>query len=133
MADFADFAMKVARAAGVENALQEIFRKLNQEQSSFTLEHDSLFDLLWKWATKHPSREITNTDLCKELADLAEASGVTFAYQGKPRAFAQRMSHLQSNLEDFFVMTERQAGGHKKLFTLTPKREEQDGEDKSTP
>jgi hypothetical protein len=132
MADFADFSMKVARAAGVENELQEIFRKLNQEQSSFTLEHDNLFDLLWKWATKNPSREITNTDLCKELSELAEASGAKFAYQGKPRAFAQRMSHLRSNLEDFFVITERHAGGHKKLFTLTPKREEQDGGNQST-
>ena len=54
------------------------------------------------------------TDLCKELTDLSEASGIKFAYHGKPRAFAQRMSRLPSNLEDFFVITERQAGGHKK-------------------
>jgi hypothetical protein len=45
-------------------------------------------------------------------------------HQGKVRAFAQRMFQLRSNLEKFFLITERPAGGHKTLFTFTPKQEE---------
>ena len=67
---------------------------------TFTLKRD---DLLGKCF--HPScgRFLTpnGTDLCKELADLSEASGIKFAYQGKPRAFAQRMSHLHRTWKTF--------------------------------
>ena len=123
MADFADFAMKVARHMGMEESVNVIFRKLTQEQSAFTLESDRLFELLWTWATRHPGREVTNTDLCRDLTELAENAGGQFPYKDKPRAFAQRMSHLRSNLETFFTVTERPGGGHKTLYTFRPKQE----------
>ncbi len=126
MGDFADFAVKVARHAGEEEQVKAIFSKLIREQSSFTLENDPVFDLLWAWAANNRGREITNADLCRELADLAEKTGIPFRYKGKARAFAQRMSNLRANLSEFFIITERPAGARKKLFTFMPKLEEKD-------
>ena len=40
MADFAAFAMKVARHAGIETPMKAIFEKLTSEQSAFALEGD---------------------------------------------------------------------------------------------
>ncbi len=124
MADFADFAMKVARYAGVEDQVKVIFTKLTHEQSAFTLEGNSIFDLLSAWAPQNVGREVTNADLCKELAELAKKEGTIFAYEGKTRAFAQVMSHLRSNLEEFFIVTERSAGARKTFFTFTSRQEE---------
>ena len=75
MADFADFAMKVARYAGVEDQVKVIFTKLTHEQSAFTLEGNSIFELLSAWAPQNAGREVTNADLCKELLELAKKDG----------------------------------------------------------
>jgi hypothetical protein len=121
MVDFADFAMKVARYAGVEEQVKVIFTKLTHEQSAFTLESNSIFELLSAWAPQNVGREVTNADLCKQLAELAKKEGTIFSYEGKTRAFAQVMSHVRSNLEEFFIITERPGGGRKTFFTFTPK------------
>jgi hypothetical protein len=124
MADFAAFAVKVARHAGIEIQMKAIFEKLTSEQSAFALEGDPIFELLRTWASQNPGREVTNTDLCAELTEVAEKTTVEFPYKGKARAFAQRMSQLRSNLREFFIITERPVGGHKTLFTFTLKQEE---------
>jgi hypothetical protein len=43
-----------------------------------------------------------NKELRAELAELAKKTKVEFPYKDKDRAFAQRMSHLRSNLKEFF-------------------------------
>jgi hypothetical protein len=124
MADFAAFAMKVARHAGIEAQMKAIFEKLTSEQSAFALEGDPIFALLRTWASQNPGREVTNKDLWAELTEVAEKTKVEFPYKGRDRAFAQRMSQLRSNLKEYFIITERPAGGHTTLFTFTLKQEE---------
>jgi hypothetical protein len=122
MADFAAFAMKVARHAGVEAQVTAIFDKLTAEQSAFTLEGDPIFELLCAWTSQNSGREVTNKVLCAELAELAEKGKVAFPYQGKHRAFAQHMFQLRSNLKEFFLITARPAGGNTTLYTFTYKQ-----------
>jgi hypothetical protein len=124
MADFADFAMKVARHVGVEAELQVIFDKLTSEQSAFTLEGEPLFELLCDWASQNAGREVTNKTLCAELAELAEKTKAAFPYEGRHRAFAQHMSQRRPNLQEYFLITERSAGGRKTFFTFTLKQED---------
>jgi hypothetical protein len=112
MADFAAFAMKVGRHAGVETQLKAIFEKLTSEQSAFTLDGDPIFELLRTWASQNPGREVTNKDLCAELAELAEKTKAPFSYKGNHRGFAQRMFQLRSNLEEFFLITVRSVAPH---------------------
>jgi hypothetical protein len=124
MADFAAFAMKVARHVGVEAQMKAIFDKLTSEQSAFTLDGDPIFDLLRTWASQNPGREVTNKDLCAEPAELAEKTKAPFSYKGNHRGFAQHMRQLRSNLEEFFLISVRSAGGNKTFFTFTLKQEE---------
>ena len=109
MADFADFAMKVARHEGREVALQEIFKKMSREQSEFTLEDDPIFDLLLHWVSVdgNSGRFITNKELCEELTKLADELKINFPYRGEARSFTNRMTNIRSNLEEFFVINHK--------------------------
>jgi hypothetical protein len=132
MADFADFAIKIARYAGIENKVHEIFGKLTYEQSAFTLESDPVFDLLNLWIEKpgNSGREITNADLCFELCALAEEKGMEFPYRGKIRSFAQRMANLRANLIQFYDIGQRTGRGRTKYYSFTPKLQKRGAESK---
>ena len=121
IADFASFVLKIARGAGIEKAVKRILAKLMREQSAFTLESEPIFDLLWAWANKNPDREITAADLCKELSAIADKLEVNFAYRGNTRGFAQKIGHMKSDLEEFFEISYRRAGGRKKYYKYKPK------------
>jgi hypothetical protein len=45
---------------------------------SASVEGDPIFELLRMWAAQNPGREVTNTDLSAELAELAEKRKVEF-------------------------------------------------------
>lgn len=120
MADFADFATKISRYAGVEKTVRNIFRKLQDEQIAFSLESDPIFELLLEWAEKHPKQEVTNKVLCRELSALAENHGLNFPYKGKERSFSQAMSQLRPQLKIFFKISKRKAGARKEYFTFEP-------------
>lgn len=124
IADFADFATKVARFAGIEPAMQSIFDKLSHEQSRFTLEGEQIYELLSEWVQDNEYKEVTTDTLCHELSDVAEKQGGVFIYKGKTRSFAQRLGNLRPNLEEFFHITDREGGGHKKLFSFQLKESE---------
>ena len=116
MADFADFATKIACALGCKDDLEMIFKRLNKEQTAFTLE-GPIFDLLWLWAGSNPDCKVENKLLCKELSHLVEKVGIGFPYTGHPRGFAQRMSQLRSNFAEFFIITEHPIGQNRKAYS----------------
>jgi len=125
MSDFANFAIKVARASGIEDKVRSILRKITYEQTVFTLEGDPLFDLLSEWAIQNPNRRITNVDLCRELSGLAEKKGSKFAFAGRERAFAQKMTRLRPNLEQFFEIADESGRANKRYFRFKLKPEEE--------
>ncbi len=107
MADFADFALKVARHEGREEQLKRIFGKLSHEQSEFTLEGDPIYETLSIWVPENEGREVTNKELWGELKAIAEREGIDFRrYEQNARGFARRMTNLQSNLQEFFEMAD---------------------------
>lgn len=123
MADFADFAVKVMRHSGQEDFILNIFKKMSSEQSSFTLENESICDLLFEWVDRgNAGREVTNKELCEELGKIARKTNQQFPYQtAGHQAFAQKMSHLRHNLSEFFDISERTAGQRKALFSFKRK------------
>ena len=124
MADFGDFAVKVARASGIEGQMKEIFRKMSHEQSAFTLEGDPMFDLLSEWVEANPDKKVTNTQLCQELTALAESRKIEFRHAGRERAFAQKMARLRPNLEQFFEIKVEVGHSRSRTFQFSPKVEE---------
>lgn len=125
MADFADFALKIARYAGIEDQVKVIFEKLSKEQSRFTLENDPVLDLLESWINKpeNINREITSIDLCKELTAIAEEQKINFFFRDKQRAFAQQMGNLKIGLSEYYDITENVGRGRKKYYSFRKKTE----------
>lgn len=123
MADFADFAIKVAHIAGIENKVEEIFEKLSNEQSNFLFQDNPVFELLCEWAKENSDKEVTNTELCKELSILAEKKKINIPYKDNTKSFAQYMRNIRSNLSGFFEITGRKVGGNKTVYKYKLKNE----------
>ena len=137
MADFYSFGVKIAREEGNEERLKNIFAKMTQEQSLFTLGYDVIFELLSNWVNLesdngfgekilNSEREVTSNVLNIELAELAEKKEVGYPYREKSRAFAQRLSNILSNLMEYFDITVRKGQGRKKIFSFALKQENEE-------
>jgi len=126
MADFASFSLKVARAMKAESDAEKIFEKLSSEQSSFVIEDDPIFQLLTIWTQKegNSGRWISNKELCKEFGEIADKEKIDFRDKGRVKSFAQRMVNLRANLREFFEIGERTVGKNKRLYSFTPKGED---------
>jgi len=122
MADLYSFAMKVSRCLGIERKeMRSVFFKLSRLQSSFTLEEDPTVLLLMAWAEDNQDREVTNKELWEELKELAEKERMDFPYKDNSLAFAQRMTQIRRHLSEFFTISERSKGGHRKVYRYRPK------------
>jgi len=124
MADFGNFAMKIARYAGIDTHMQSIFKNMTTEQSAFTLEGDPIFDLMNLWAEENSGKEVTSAELHQELSALADSKGINFFYRDKLRSFSQRMANIKPNLSEFFVIEERQGHARQKYYKYYPKCQE---------
>lgn len=100
MADFATFALRLADAEGDCCAVESIFRKLQEEQSEFAVEHDQLIALILEWLEKegNDGREVTAKELYQELSAMARHSERKMPVTGS-RALGQRLGHLEVNLK----------------------------------
>jgi hypothetical protein len=99
MADFATFALRLADANGSRTTLETIFDRLCEEQASFTLEGDSLLDLLDHWLAdrNNERRWVDAATLFRELSAIAEAERLAFTYKNA-RSLGQRLANAEHNL-----------------------------------
>jgi hypothetical protein len=120
MGEFHDFCIQISHHFGITEKVKGIFEKIIQEQSGFTLDDEPIYELLDIWVEKLSGREIATTELCSELSQLAEESGIIFPYKNV-RSFSQKFRNIKSNLEEFFYIKERFGGGRKKYVTISRK------------
>jgi hypothetical protein len=99
MADFATFALRLADADGAQARLEEVLLRLGEEQAAFTLEGDSLVELLEHWLARSANerRWVDAATLFRELSILAAAKNLCFNYKSG-RALAQRLANTEHNL-----------------------------------
>ena len=121
MADFWDFSIKIARYAGIEAEVINIFHKMSEEQQSMAIEDDSTVLLLAEWAEANSGRKVTSADLCGELDTIAERRKISFRYRGNPMGFAHYLGNMKANLEEHFVIEAFKGSGRIKLFSFSPK------------
>ena len=135
MGDFASFAVKVAEADDRKEEIEKILKKLSTIQTDFTFEMDPLFELLSVWSTSEHdwskfnyNRFVTHQELYIELAELASKQKMEFYFKSH-LSFAQKMRSIKSNLEKYFIITEKSCGGHivKRSFKLKDTEEEING------
>ena len=123
MADFADFMLKIARYANLENFVKRILGKLTKEQSHFTLEDDATVELLLEWVKMNEKREVTSSELHHELSEMATEKQIDFFYKDKSRAFAYHLKNIVFNLADFLDIEENIVGGRKHLYRFSQKED----------
>lgn len=121
MADFYDFCMRIASNADIEREVKSIFDRLSHEQSTFTLEDDPLFILLREWVTKNPDREVDAAGLLDGLRRIAEVKKAPLDSTRTAHSLGQWISHQKPNLDTYFDITSRNAGGHRRLYSFSPK------------
>ena len=103
MADFAGFAMAIARAEGAENKATRIFKCLEESRSKVLLQDEPVSICLEKWLTKTANcgREISSGELQKELSAVASAAGISWPYTSG-HSLGQRLAHITGNLSEHF-------------------------------
>ncbi len=101
MADFAQFAFRISQEYGIADKLKTLLKTVSREQSLFTLENDTLVDLITLWAQANPGTEVTAHQLCHELTKIAVKHDIDFRYAKSPKGLAQRLHNMRSDLEEF--------------------------------
>ncbi len=130
MADFADFAIKIARYDDREAEMEATLNMFSREQAWFVLEADATARLVVMWAQQNAGVKVENKALRAALASLAEREGIGFPYgdemRGKDQnqAFAQKMRYLRPKLVDFLEITEQSIGGNRTEYSFAPKHGE---------
>jgi hypothetical protein len=121
MADFWDFSVKVARYAGIEAEVKEIFYAMAAEQQSMAIEDDSIVLLLAEWVKTNSGRKITSTDLCVELESVAEHKKITFRFRGNPMGFSRNLGNVKANLAEHFNIISQKGPHNTNLISFSPK------------
>jgi hypothetical protein len=120
MADFATFAVKVAKSANLEPVVERLLHKLSKSQSTFALHDDPVFSAIYYWCcdAENERKELSAAELCAALSEVAEEEHIDFPFRGSPRALAQRLNHLWTDLEKYFVMRTRTLGGRRRYYSF---------------
>jgi hypothetical protein len=103
MADFAGFAMAIARAEGDDNKATRILSFLEERRNDLLLADEPIFLCLEKWLEnpENRGRAISSAELQRELASIAKENGGTWPYTSG-RSLGQRLAHITGNLSQHF-------------------------------
>ncbi len=98
IADLGVFALRVADAQGGMDEMQGIFDRMRDEQAAFTLEGDTVIELLDLWLKDEANiqREVSAAQLYGELAALSEKEKIEFGYKSS-RSLGQRLGNTEHN------------------------------------
>lgn len=121
MADFARFALILAKYAGVYPEMEAIFNKLSTEQTDYANEYDPLAELLSEWVSgdKNAGREVTTNELYKELSGCALKRNEEFSHSfGNVQSFGQRLANSLTYLKTIFKITKRKGSARKIYYSL---------------
>jgi hypothetical protein len=126
IADFGEFALKVAHAADRGAAMEAILDKLRRQQLDFTAQDDPLLDLLDKWLGNPMSlgKEISTAELFYALHALVSTMEFTTFSFKDAKAFGQHLANLKGTLRTLYGTTERTGSQGKRLWTFRHRRGE---------
>lgn len=103
MADFAEFAMRISRSAGVETEIADILHRLSSAQSEFTVKYDPIFILIGKLLdAEGGSVKLKTGELCDWLSKIAAKEFIRFPYAGNAISLGRRLETLKDDFSKFF-------------------------------
>jgi hypothetical protein len=103
MADFAAFAIRVARDGGQEEMARKILGQMESRRADVLLASEpiSVFLEMWLREPANQGRAVTAGDLNSELGQIAHRNDLFWPYQS-PQALGQRLHHILTNLREQF-------------------------------
>lgn len=103
MADFAGFALAVARAEGAEKKAARILNCLEGRRSEMLLGDEPISLCLEKWLEnpENHGRQVSSSQLQKELSAAATANGFSWPYKNG-HSLGQKLAHIASGLSQRF-------------------------------
>jgi hypothetical protein len=124
MADFAGFALAVARAEGAEKKATRILRCLEGSRSEMLLGDEPVSLCLEEWLEKRENqgREVCSGELQRELSELALANGVPWPYKSG-HSLGQRLAHITSSLSQRFRVEPSKDSANQIRYRFWPRTE----------
>lgn len=125
MADFASFAVKVARAEGHEETALCILDKMDSRRADMLLSEEPISVCLQKWLENplNRGRVLPSGELFSELSEVAASLHISWPYRNA-NALGQRLSHITTNLrEQFDVEVGIDRHSKQNLYAFWPKGE----------
>jgi hypothetical protein len=108
MADFAAFALKLARLDGREEMVREIFEKMTSEQAEFSLEGEPIAEVLDMWLDENDGRAVETETLRQELQGIAEKHQIKLGdHATTAPAFRSYIGKLRKKLETRYDIDRR--------------------------
>lgn len=113
MADFADFAIKIAPVVSAQDDVRQLLDRVSNQQVAFASEDEPLPGLIDQWLKdddEHVNidREITLANFGAELEKVAGSRPLPWE-RGNPKSFGQYFRNHKGTLAQLYGMTEREA------------------------
>lgn len=111
MREFADFCLRLAHHEKWEERMSKILDATGQSQKAFATENDPVVETITLWLghnpTKNMRREVSISELNKELSEIGGRAGIDFPWVGNPRWFGQVLNGMRNILQERFGMQAR--------------------------
>jgi hypothetical protein len=122
MADFASFALTVARMEGQEEIAATILGKMDANRADLLLTEEPIAVCLEKWLERAENhwRKVGSAELQHELSRIALANGIRWPYQN-PHSLGQRLSHITTDLRKWFKVEEDKSSSNTRSYRFAPK------------
>ena len=122
MADFANFAMTMARVEGHEAEARQVLEKMDTRRSEALLAEEPISLCLEKWVQKplNQDRVVGSGDLNKELGNIAMLDNIPWPYRSA-HALGQRLSHIETNLRERFQVQSERNSANQRQYRFWPK------------
>jgi MoxR-like ATPase len=128
MADFAHLAHVIGRVLSrpggpkgnwSPEAIDTMLTCMQSERNALVIEGDPLTEIIDRWleVASNQGREVRVSDLHRELANIARASGSTTFFKS-PKALATRLKEADAALKEHFEISRRVAHGGVTMYTF---------------
>jgi hypothetical protein len=124
MADFAGFALAVARADGQQDRAIRILERLEAGRAEMLGQSEPIWLALdlWLETPANVGRQVTSSILQAELTPIALAKGLLWPYKNG-HSLGQRLAHIRSYLRRRFRVEVERDSSNQRLYRFWPKVE----------
>jgi hypothetical protein len=127
MADFAGFAVAVARAEGDSDRAARILESLENRRTEMLLNAEPIFSCLEKWLEipANRGREVSSGDLHAALTPVAMQCKMAWPYSSA-HSLGQKLAHISTNLNEHFRVEKRRDSAnqtHYRFWTVEQRTE----------